>query len=291
MQDSYSNRARSEALTNFTFSKSDEVNRAFLKGYYFREIAGRTLSESHRTDIERSAKAVRKLLKRYDIQTTVTDEAGGISYIAFDGEKDVSGFSALQLKYPLNKRVLQPFLIGLFISCGTLTVPEKGYDLEFYLDDDRSADTARGRLREAGFEFSVSKSRNRNVVYTKNSSVIEDFLRYVGASNSFLELMGEKVVRDIRNRTNRAINAETANMAKTARASNRQIESIEYLIASEKLYDLGEELQLLAQLRIENPERSLAELGKMLDPPLTKSSVNRKMEKLCRLARTGEEDE
>ena len=273
MQDSYSNRARSEALTNFTFSKSDEVNRAFLKGYYYRELTGGLLSSSHKTDIERSAKSVRKLLKRYD------------------SENDVSGFSALQQKYPLNKRVLQPFLIGLFISCGTLTQPEKGYDLEFYIDSEESAGEVRVRLKDAGFDFTLSKSRNRYVLYTKQSSVIEDFLRYVGASNSFLELMGEKVVRDIRNKTNRAINAETANMAKTAKAANRQIESIEYLIATERLYDLGEEMQQLAQLRIENPERSLARLGMMLDPPLTKSSVNRKMEKLCRLAQTGEEDE
>ena len=291
MQDSYSNRARSEALTNFTFSKSDEVNRAFLKGYYYRELTGGSLSSSHRTDIERSAKSVRKLLKRYDIKTTVTDDAGGVSYIAFDSENDASGFLALQQKYPLNKRVLQPFLIGLFISCGTLTQPEKGYDLEFYIDSEESAGEVRKRLKDARFDFTLSKSRNRYVLYTKQSSVIEDFLRYVGASNSFLELMGEKVVRDIRNKTNRAINAETANMAKTAKAANRQIESIEYLIATERLYDLGEEMQQLAQLRIENPERSLARLGMMLDPPLTKSSVNRKMEKLCRLAQTGEEDE
>ena len=249
------------------------------------------LSSSHKTDIERSAKSVRKLLKRYDINTAVTDDAGGVSNIAFDSENDVSGFSALLQKYPLNKRVLQPFLIGLFISCGTLTQPEKGYDLEFYIDSEESAGEVRVRLKDAGFDFTLSKSRNRYVLYTKQSSVIEDFLRYVGASNSFLELMGEKVVRDIRNKTNRAINAETANMAKTAKAANRQIESIEYLIATERLYDLGEEMQQLAQLRIENPERSLARLGMMLDPPLTKSSVNRKMEKLCRLAQTGEEDE
>ena len=47
---------------------------------------------------------------------------------------------------------------------------------------------------------------------------------------------------------------------------------------------LEQELKDIALLKIENPELSLTELGNICTPPLTKSSVNRRMQKLCALA-------
>ena len=47
---------------------------------------------------------------------------------------------------------------------------------------------------------------------------------------------------------------------------------------------MPEELRELAQLRLENPELSLKELGEMMNPPVGKSGVNHRLRKLGRIA-------
>ncbi len=292
MEGSFSWRARSEALDNFKFSKSDKKNRAFLRGFFFRNDPSASAAPyACRTDMEKAARAVRKLLKRYKVKREVEQAGpGGAFDLVISDPESLQSYSDLQKENPLETDTLATFLTGLFVYSGIVTDPVKSYDLEFAFDEPEQARVARAYLKEAGFPMRRIRRQDRHVLYTKSSSMIEDFLATVGASNSFLVLMGDKVVKDIRNRSNRITNCETANIAKTVRAASKQTESIEALIASERIYALPDDMQALAQLRIENPERSLAELGRMLDPPLTKSSVNRRMEKLLRFARTGSED-
>ena len=45
-----------------------------------------------------------------------------------------------------------------------------------------------------------------------------------------------------------------------------------------------EELRALARLRLENPFDSLRELGEKLSPPLSRSGVNHRLEKIQELA-------
>ena len=56
------------------------------------------------------------------------------------------------------------------------------------------------------------------------------------------------------------------------------------------LDELPDGLREIAELRLENPEISLKELGSMLNPPVGKSGVNHRFRKLGELAddfRTG----
>ena len=47
---------------------------------------------------------------------------------------------------------------------------------------------------------------------------------------------------------------------------------------------LTEELKVIADLRIENEEASLREIGEMCNPPLSRSAVNHRLKKLIALA-------
>ena len=129
------------------------------------------------------------------------------------------------------------------------------------------------------------------MVYTRNSETIEDFLATIGAQSTCLEIMSNKVVKDIRNRVNRIRNCETANIAKAAKATTEHIEAIEKLMASGKYEFLNDDLKNVAELKMENPELSLSELAAMFDPPLTKSSLNRRLKKICDLAKAEEINE
>ena len=90
--------------------------------------------------------------------------------------------------------------------------------------------------------------------------------------------------RDMRNNVNRIVNCETANLAKTVDAAVKQINAINKLKQNGKFNDLPDNLKELANLRVENPEASLTELGKMLKEPIGKSGVNYRLKTLINLA-------
>lgn len=52
------------------------------------------------------------------------------------------------------------------------------------------------------------------------------------------------------------------------------------------LSSLPEPLRKVAELRLERPEASLTELGQLLSPPLGKSGVNHRLQKLLAMAQS-----
>ena len=76
---------------------------------------------------------------------------------------------------------------------------------------------------------------------------------------------------------NRIVNCETANLNKVIKTSVKQIEDIKLIKKHNKFKDLKDGERELAELRLNNPEASLTELGKMLKKPISKSGVNHRM--------------
>ena len=56
------------------------------------------------------------------------------------------------------------------------------------------------------------------------------------------------------------------------------------LLKSDFFYELPEELKTLANLRLENPEMSLKELGESLVPKISRSGVNHRLQRLLQIA-------
>lgn len=63
-----------------------------------------------------------------------------------------------------------------------------------------------------------------------------------------------------------------------------QIQAIEKIKRKKKFSSLPINLQEIAELRIENPDSTLEELGKMLREPIGKSGVNHRLKKLIEIA-------
>ena len=114
--------------------------------------------------------------------------------------------------------------------------------------------------------------------------MIEDILMLLGAQSSALEIMQVKIEKDVRNRINRKVNFETANIDRSVDAAMGQIEAIRKLRASGKFDGLPEELRELATLREENPESSLKELGSMLSVSLSRSGVYHRLNRIVSIA-------
>ena len=176
------------------------------------------------------------------------------------------------------------FLRGAYLVCGSLTDPNKEYHLEFdvsYMNLCKDLSTLIGEV------LSQPKStirRGAYIVYYKESENIEDMITYIGAMMSSLEMMNIKIEKDIKNRVNRRMNCDSANMDKTLNASFQQVEDIKYIFEKKDKTFLSDELRQVAELRLENPEMSLRELCESVEPPLSRSGINHRLKKISEIA-------
>lgn len=175
---------------------------------------------------------------------------------------------------------LAHFIAGAFISCGNISDPNKSYHMEFSFTDEAAASIMVGVLSDAGFEPGTSIRKGKHILYYKNSNTIEDLLGYMGASFGAFELINAKIVREIRENTNRQVNCDSANIVKTIKAAEGHIQIINELIESGQIKALSDDLKETAELRLANPNASLAELGQLFVSPISKSGVKHRLDKI-----------
>ena len=176
------------------------------------------------------------------------------------------------------------FIRGAFLACGTVTDPDKEYHLEFSCPSANLAQELQALIQTFEIEMKLTRRGGANILYLKKSGDIEDLLMHMGASESSMMLMGSKIYKDVRNTVNRRVNFENANIARSIAAAGKQIDAIEKIEKHGGLAILTPELRELAELRIENPDLSTGEIGKLLSEPLTLSGVNHRFKKLIRIA-------
>ena len=122
------------------------------------------------------------------------------------------------------------------------------------------------------------------MVYIKDGAGIVDILNVMEAHVSLMNLENVRILKEMRNSVNRKVNCETANLNKTVAAAVKQIEDIEYIRDTIGLEAMPEPLRQLAEVRLENPDVSLKELGTLLDTPVGKSGVNHRLRKISEMA-------
>lgn len=178
------------------------------------------------------------------------------------------------------------FLRGVFISCGSVTDPNKEYHLEIVLPQTERSATLLEFITEHGMAMKETRRgrSKRSVIYAKESELIEDFLTYIGAPNHSMEIMQVKIVKDFRNRVNRSVNCESANLDKTVAAANRSADDIQLIFSTLGEGSLSPELQQTARLRLENQDLSLSELCGLFPEPITRSGLNHRLKKLAKIA-------
>jgi len=178
------------------------------------------------------------------------------------------------------------FLRGVFLSCGTVTSPERGYHLEFVVPYKRLCTDLIKFMDELNLNPKYIVRKGNHVVYFKDSESIEDILAIIGAQDASLYLMGIKIEKDVKNKVNRRLNFEISNINKTVNAAKQQVEAIRIIEEKKGLSSLPENLQKIAVLRMENPEISLKDLQMMMDEPISRSGINHRLAKLIQIAET-----
>ncbi len=194
----------------------------------------------------------------------------------------------------LEKRIYSPvvssiccrraYIRGAFISVGSVNDPEKNYHLEFVLTDESSAEQLKMLINSFELDAKVVERKEHFVVYLKEGEQIVDLLNIMEAPLALMDLENVRIVKEMRNDINRKVNCETANLNKVVGAAVKQLEDIEYIEENIGLSSLPEQLEEIARLRLEYPDKSLKELGSFLSTPVGKSGVNHRLRKISSIA-------
>lgn len=176
------------------------------------------------------------------------------------------------------------FLRGAFLAVGSISDPAKGYHLEFDCANEAKAAQLQALMKGFDIESKVIVRKKYYVVYLKEGSGIVDLLNVCEAPVSLMNLENLRIWKEMRNFVNRRVNCETANIAKTVNAAAKQVADIEYIRRYYGFQNLPDTLREMAEIRLENPDAPLKELGERFTPALGKSGVNHRLRKLSELA-------
>ena len=170
------------------------------------------------------------------------------------------------------------FLRGAFLGGGSVANPEKEYHLELTTPRQMLAEDTVQVFDTFGLTARTVQRKKAQVIYFKNSTEIGDVLNIIGAHTAYMELMNVRILKETRNKVNRQVNCETANLDKALEAAQSQVEAIRLLEKKGKLQTLSPGLLEAAELRLAYPEAPLSELAEMLQ--ITKSGINHRMRRL-----------
>lgn len=226
---------------------------------------------------------VKKSPKGRNITVSVSEKSDAAKLFKSFGHEGAGSLKINHSNFDCESCV-KAFTAGAFLSCGTISTPEKDYHLEFtvpYLNLSKSLMTL---IEEMELKPKYTYRHGYNIVYFKESESIEDCLYLMGASDAMFEMMNVKIVKDFRNMANRKANCETANITRMVNAVAGQIQAIDKIWNKKGKEYLPENLEILAELRYENPDLSLSELAQMCNPSLSRSGVNHRLKRIIDIA-------
>lgn len=205
-----------------------------------------------------------------------SDEINRFDEVFIDNEKIVVSDKIFEIAN--NSKFTNSFVRGVFMGSGTMNDPNKNYHLEIKFSNEENCRFVKTLLNVA--DINIKEISDKNILYLKDGQEISKILALMGANSAVIKFEEIRVVREVKNNINRKVNLETANLQKTIKASVKQINKIKELQESGEFDKMPESLQEIGRLRLENPDKSIEELGKMLEKPLGKSGANHRMNEI-----------
>lgn len=172
---------------------------------------------------------------------------------------------------------LRSFVRGAFLGSGTITNPKNNYHLEILFTNETNQSKMANILNENNISAKTLVRGNKYIVYVEEGESISKMLAFMGANKAVLEFEELRVLKDVKNNVNRRVNCETANMTKIASSATKQIEDIKFLKSKHVFNSLSDKDKEIANLRLKNPEASIAEISEMTNPKITKSGAYHRM--------------
>lgn len=181
----------------------------------------------------------------------------------------------------------EPIFSAFFLACGVASDPSTGrYRLAF----SPSAGGALALMTRLFTASQLTPARTRHqgrthLIFTSGEEVSR-FLLLCGAHRALLDFEGKRSERELLGQVNRLVNFDDANAGRRAESIARQLESIAIVEAMRGLDWLPHRLAEAARARLEHQGASLEELGAAMAPPVSKSGMSHRFNRLHTIARS-----
>lgn len=190
----------------------------------------------------------------------------------------------LKIQENLDEKNEKSLVKGVFLGAGSINNPDNKYHLEIRFSNQENEEIVLEILKKYNINFKKLDSQKNKSIYIKEGEKISKFLAFIGANKAVMKFEDIRVQRQMRGKVNRLVNCKAANLNKTLNASVEQIDAIRKLQQNGKFNKLEDNLKEIANLRLENPDMPLLELGKLLKNPVGKSGVNYRLKKIIEIA-------
>jgi DNA-binding protein WhiA len=172
---------------------------------------------------------------------------------------------------------------GAFLAHGSLMEPGRSASLEITSPGSEAALALVGAARRLGIAAKAREVRGVDRVVIRDADAISALLTRLGAHESVLAWEDRRVRREVRATANRLANFDDANMRRSARAAvaaSARVERAMHILGD----DIPDHLRTAGQLRMQNRQASLEELGQLSDPPMTKDAIAGRIRRLLAMA-------
>lgn len=198
-----------------------------------------------------------------------------------------------EVKDPLSSSRNWAWLRGCWGTCGSLYLPKTGYYLVFRQNPSASSITPRirGSLQVLNIRAGERDRLGGREILIREQDSIVTLLSAIGLVKSSLSLEQKAVFRAMRNRANKLVNCDSANIRKSLEAAQKQVRLAKEIERLELLEQLPQQLREVVQTRLQNPSVTLRELGQLLSKPVSKSTVEYRWSKLQKILETWQNGE
>ena len=175
------------------------------------------------------------------------------------------------------------FFRGAFLASGFVNPPDKPGRIEISTADaDIACDSATALTRHFRLP-KLSVRRGNQIIYYRDTESIEYFLSYIGANKASFAIFNAQMLKEKTNEVNRKQNCDIANITKSITASGIYVDAIQKLMETGDFDKLSSELKQTAKLRVEYDTLTLSELSSLENPPISKSQVSKRLQKIYAL--------
>ena len=174
-------------------------------------------------------------------------------------------------------------LRGAFMARGSMSDPNLRFRLEILCKTDAFVKMLVLLMHAENIQPSTRVLDTTWSIYFKKMDEICDFLVILGAVSLMFELQNIRAQHEVNRMVARSVNLDNWTMQQQSEASAKRTQKLEALLASDQAAKIPKELLEVARIHIDNPGLSLTELGKLMNPPISKSGMNHRLRKLMDL--------
>jgi len=179
-------------------------------------------------------------------------------------------------------------LRGAFLGGGYIGEPYRPADFEICVASGDTAESFAQLFRRKSIDVGLRRRRGQWVLYLKSRTRIAEFLAITGAHHAYLEWESHAILNSTKSSVNRLVNCDSANARRLAESSLKQREMISKLRSAGLVARMEPPLAQLVEARTSYPQASLAELGQMMSPSVSKAVVQARMRRLASMVPLGE---